>query len=581
MVIWSLVLSTLAEETSSVTLTGKATVTGVESEILENVLHLLGIAGKETWDETSLYRLHAQASSEITSAIEPFGYYNATITPILEISEGAWHAEYSIDLGEAVRVTQINFSWDGPGQTDPKLLEIRKRFPLSVGDPFVHSLYERGKKEFLETAQTLGYLQAAWKTHEVEVDPTKHNAVLTLAFSTGLQYRFGNVRFQNGGLQEGLLNGYVPFARGEKYTSEQVWALQEALTDSDYFSRIEPHPRLEEAQEDEVPMDVLLEPRPQSRYALGMGYGGDTGARGRAAWENRRINPEGHRLRVDLRVSQLKDSLSAEYRIPLAQPRSDYLAFTSTYLDDQAGDTVSRSLLFGVSRVKKLSENWLRTLYLDELIEKYDAGTQSSTPHLLYPGVTWLYSGTGARSLWAGPKFKYSLDVKGSPVTGISSARFVQSSVQAKGILPMGEKRRLLGRLDLGETWVEGFGNLPPTLRFFAGGDNSVRGYGYRELGPKDSTGKVVGGHYLAVASLEAEQKVTDRWSVATFYDLGNSFDHVQNHQDNSKYADLRSGAGLGVRWQSPVGPIRIDLGFALSEPGRPWRVHFNFGPDF
>ena len=116
------------------------------------------------------------------------------------------------------------------------------------------------------------------------------------------------------------------------------------------------------------------------------------------------------------------------------------------------------------------------------------------------------------------------------------------------------------------------FTEVPASLRFFAGGDRSVRGYAYQSLGPLDASNKVVGGKHLMVGSIEFEHSFNHRWGAALFYDAGNAMDHLGD--------ELERGAGIGVRWKSPVGPVRFDLARALTLDGEPWRIHINIGPD-
>ncbi|MDH3640424.1 MAG: BamA/TamA family outer membrane protein, partial [Gammaproteobacteria bacterium] len=108
--------------------------------------------------------------------------------------------------------------------------------------------------------------------------------------------------------------------------------------------------------------------------------------------------------------------------------------------------------------------------------------------------------------------------------------------------------------------------------RFFTGGDRSVRGYGFNALGVTDENGEVIGGRHLLVGSVEYDHAINDQFSVAAFLDTGNAI--------NSLNDDLEQGAGLGVRWKSPVGPVRLDIASAISRPGNPIRVHISVGPD-
>jgi translocation and assembly module TamA len=113
---------------------------------------------------------------------------------------------------------------------------------------------------------------------------------------------------------------------------------------------------------------------------------------------------------------------------------------------------------------------------------------------------------------------------------------------------------------------------VPPSLRFFAGGDQSVRGYDYQSLAPEDRSGRRTGGRYLAAGSLEYQYGIAEQWRLASFVDRGNSFDSLDQ-------PELKRAVGLGVRWISPVGPIRIDLARALDDGGG-LRLHFSMGPE-
>jgi translocation and assembly module TamA len=128
----------------------------------------------------------------------------------------------------------------------------------------------------------------------------------------------------------------------------------------------------------------------------------------------------------------------------------------------------------------------------------------------------------------------------------------------------------LLVRGEIGRTFTGNFADLPPSLRFYAGGDNSVRGYGYQEIGPRVND-RNVGGRNLAVFSVEGERRFTNTWGMAAFVDAGDAFDSSPQ---------MRVGVGVGLRWRSPVGPVRIDIAHGLDDPASPVRLHLNIGTD-
>ncbi len=123
-----------------------------------------------------------------------------------------------------------------------------------------------------------------------------------------------------------------------------------------------------------------------------------------------------------------------------------------------------------------------------------------------------------------------------------------------------------------GTTITPSFEQLPSSVRFFSGGAQSVRGFRFQSLGPTDNNGEVVGASNLVLGSIEFEHYLNDRWGAAVFIDVGNAIDDLND--------DLEKGAGFGLRWKSPIGPVRIDLASAVSRDGNPWRIHINIGPD-
>ena len=155
----------------------------------------------------------------------------------------------------------------------------------------------------------------------------------------------------------------------------------------------------------------------------------------------------------------------------------------------------------------------------------------------------------------------------------LSDVDVVQVIGFARGIITLGDSHRFLARLKVGAVGTNQFSDVPPSLRFFAGGDQSVRGYGYETLSPQNSEGTGVGGKYLVAGSLEYQFPIADSWRLAAFVDEGNAM--------NSISGKLATGVGAGVRWISPVGPIRLDIAKGLDpELDGGWRLHFSMGPE-
>jgi len=530
---------------------------------------------------TAIRVLHARATREIRAALQPHGYYRAQVTSELTHTETGYLARYRVDLGEALRIGDLDLQVTGDGLADPAIAALLKNFPLRQGDVLDHERYEAAKARLTRLGAELGYLDATLTRHEVQVDLVAYTASVTLHYQTGARYHFGAVQFEPGsGLDPQLLARYVPFTPGEPFDNQQLIELRRGLVNSDYFQQIEVTPRRDLATDHEVPIVVKLVPRPPNQYTLGLGYGTDTGIRGKAGWERRQLNEAGHRLATELNASRVQTDLTASYIIPVRDPRTDQLSFNVGAVHQYPDTSDSRRYTAGVAHTHAGGEwsltegriaGWRSTYGLNYEHEIWETGNESGHTTMLQPNASWLYLKTDNR-LVSTRGWRTQLDVRGSSTAIASDVTFAQARAQGKVIQPLGARGRIVARLDVGVTWMDDFSTLPSSLRFYAGGDQSVRGYAYNSLGPKDEGGNVIGGPRLLVGSVEYEYRILEKWSLATFFDSGNAVDSFEGPYFN--------GAGVGVHWRSPIGPIRLDVAWPLTLEDRSWRVHFIIGPE-
>jgi translocation and assembly module TamA len=205
------------------------------------------------------------------------------------------------------------------------------------------------------------------------------------------------------------------------------------------------------------------------------------------------------------------------------------------------------------------------------LVEDFEIGSQSGRSRLLMPGLEWVrLDADDAIRPNRGSRLQFEL--RGASDSLGSDTSFVQFTATGKWIWSVLTKSRVLVRTELGRIWFDNFLDLPPSVRYFAGGDYSVRGYDYETLGPVNELGEVIGGSRLFTAGVEFETQVKPAWSVALFSDSGNAF--------SSSDVDFFSSVGIGARWRSPLGPVRIDLAKPLDGPDRDVRLHLTLGPD-
>ena len=571
---WLMVLCLLPALALAQETTLRVQIEGVEGERLDNVRALLSVERQRQEQGLTplrVRRLHGRAEEEIQTALEPFGHYRVGVTAELSQQRDGWLARYVIDPGPRVELEEVDVRLRGEGEADPRLQAALDALPLHRGQPLLHSRYEEARRGLLQQALGLGYLDARYSTHRLEVDVDRNRARAVLVLETGARYELGAVSFQGGDLSEELLHAYVQFEPGAEYSTRQLLELQRSLEDSDYFARVQVQPERDQAEEQRIPVSVELTPRRPNKYTAGIGYGTDTGPRFRLGWENRRLNRSGHQMGAEYRVSEIRETVTGRYRIPLlARPQSDFLEFHSLYGREDIRDAESTKYVLGASH-SVLWKRWRRVLSLTFQQEDFTIGLTDENTALLMPGIN-MQRVWGRERLVATRGARLQLDLKGAQEGALSDVSFVQSQVDAKLILPLGEGLRLISRGTLGGIYTDDFERLPPSIRYFAGGDQSVRGYDYNTLGPRDASGEVIGGRYLVVGSLELERQIRGNWRAALFFDTGNALDRWDE--------SLKQGAGVGLRWETPIGLVRLDLATALSEDGNPWRLHLTLGPD-
>ncbi|MEE9132423.1 MAG: autotransporter assembly complex family protein [Gemmatimonadota bacterium] len=562
--------STVVAQTARV----RVEIEGLGGDLKDNALAVASIVAAAREGElptTQIRRLYTRGPEEIELALQPFGYYRPTIRSDLQTTDSTWVARYDVDPGPPITLHRVDLRLHGAGTTDSVLVSILAAFPLAEGDTLRHLLYDEGKLALASATAQRGYLDAVFDTARIRIDLEAYTAEIVLHLDTGPRYFFGPVTFNQDILDPRLLQGYVTFQPGDTFELSKLLALQSGLSASPYFGHVEVRPNRDRADSLQVPIVVDLTPRRRQRYEIGFGYGTDTGFRGTFEAEFRRLNRRGQNATLKLELSQIERTIAAQYRFPPAYPRTATYAlfvgggdFSPTWSD-------SRAAVAGVRR--SVTRGPLReVLSLSYEGSNFEIAGQTGTSLLLIPGASWVWIRSDDR-LHTQHGGRLRLDMTGSYDGVLSTASFVQLVLSGKLIRSPAPRTRLLVRAELGRTWANQFNELPPSLRFVTGGDNTVRGYSYESLGPRDEAGNIVGGDILAIASIETDYRILAKWALAVFFDTGNALDSLSS-------LSLAKGAGIGVRWASPVGPVRLDLAYGFDEPSENFRIHFTIGPD-
>lgn len=560
--------------TARAELSVNVSISGLSAELEQNVRLLLSIEQQKQHallNAGRLRRLHQKAEAEIRLALQPFGYYQPVIEASLQKQNGkSWLASYRIDPGPAMRIKQFQLTVNPGLREDTVFAGYLKKLPLKQGAVLDHAVYESVKSGLLSLAIERGYFDAVFKETRIDVDLQAYEAGIVLNFDAGVRYNFGAVSIPETVLAPELLQRFIDFEQGQPYHFQQLIRLRQSLNDSDYFQLVQVSPGEPDRSTHQVPIEIKLTARKPNRYSLGLGYGTDTGMRGSLGWEKPRLNPQGHRFSTELKASEIGNSLTAKYSLPVLDPRTDRLVYSAGLVNEETETSSSRVETIGVS-LNRSRGLWRETLSLEYQNEDYQVADTDDGSSLLIPGASWSRTwGNNLVAILDGLRLDF--DIQGAHDDWLSDASFLQLQSGVKFIHQIGKTNRFIGRARVGSTWTDEFDALPSSVRFFTGGAQTVRGYGYQSLGPKDEDGDVVGGRNLLVSSVEFEHRFMKNWGIALFYDTGNAIDSFDDA--------LRHGSGFGFRWQSPIGPVRIDFASAISKPGEPWRVHINIGPD-
>lgn len=565
------IIATETRENGTLTVT----VEGVDGPLRDNVLAHLELnrfADQAAPEESRMRWLHARAETQIREALQPFGYYEPTIASTLNRTPNGWEARYQIQPGRALRIATLDVQILGEGQQDPAFQAVLTRLPLAQGQVLNQLQYEQIKRTLEMLATERGYFNAQFTESTIRIDLEAYEATIHLHYDTGPRYRFGAITFKQDFLSPKLLNRYPRFKPGDPYDASDLLKLQGDLSGAPYFSQVQVNAP-PDAATDTAPVNVELEPNKQRKYSAGLGYGTDTGARVKLRAEQRWLNRQGHHAEQELQWSTIKSLVGIKYKIPGADPTTDEYSLTAGYSQQDYNQQNYQLFTLG-GGWQQQDGKWLKNYNLNYQYEQFSVGDQpTSSSLLLIPGLNWTWIDADDR-LYPTRGMLFGFELRGASTALLSDLNFVQGVLRLKGVYALNDTSRFIARGDVGATVIsEGFDQLPTSLRFFTGGDTSVRGYAFNSIGPTDTAGVVIGGKNLLVGSLEYEHRIWDGWSLATFVDSGDTF--------NGAAPELKTGVGIGLRWRSPVGPVRIDLASGLDRPpGDAFRFSFSIGPE-
>ena len=513
-------------------------------------------------------RLQTAMRGEAENALKALGYYHSEI----RFAASATHPldiTLIIDAGPPVRIALSDIQLLGESGNDEDFLRLLQQAPQQ-GAVLHHGQYESLKSALRNLALRKGYFDARFSMQRLEVAADLHQAFIRLHFDSGPRYRFGSVRFNGGQIEPDRLHSLLPFTEDEPYLASKLGELNQALAASGWFSSILVEGDTDNIERHRLPIEVNLAPQRRNIIETGIGYSTDVKARLKLNWQKPWLNKAGHSWRSDLALSEKEQSVEAAYKLPLQSVATDFYQLQLGFRNRDTEDTASRESNLVLERYWLLSNDWYRTASLRWLYEDFVQADQRDNISLIMPGISYNRSVQQGGAMPTSAN-RLALRVEVSDAAWGSDASFIRLRGRAGWIGSAGDNHRFVTRLDGGAILMETLRNLPPSLRFFAGGDNSIRGYGYETVSPQNAEGELTGGRYMLTGSAEYQYRLRGNWWLAAFTDYGSAWDDTP---------DWQQGVGVGVRWASPVGPIRLDFAFGLQQPGSGFQLHFSLGPE-
>ncbi|EKE69243.1 autotransporter assembly complex protein TamA [Gallaecimonas xiamenensis] len=517
-------------------------------------------------------RYQDEIETAVREALQALGYYQPEIR-LGQVSDG--QLPITIDAGEPVRYRDVSYQIEGDAKDDELFQALLENLPVKKGEVLRHDQYESSKSRLLSLALQRGYFDAQLTLARVEVRPEQQAADVIVHFASGPRYRYGPLSIDSDRELDGLLDPLLTLEEGDFYQASAVSELNRSLSSTKYFRTVEVIPLVDKADDEHrIPLTLRLRAKADNQVELGIGASSDEGPRGSVSWTKPFLNKYGHSLTTELKVSAPRQEATFEYRMPRGDPINEFYSLQGGYQYLNQEDTESQQLTFALHRWDKRTNDWSRDLFIRTLYESYTQADQDDDVFLLIPGVSFNRTRVrgGLETTW-GDSQQITLELS-EPGWG-SDSRFVRLWGRSKWLRSLGENGRIIARAEQGAVWVNNVDQLPPSLRFFTGGDQTVRGFAYRTIAPRNEDGDLVGGKYSTALSLEYDHRVADKWRLAGFVDGGTATNSYA-----SGLADWKVSTGFGVRWMTPIGPIRLDLAFGVSETHVPWRLHFTMGPE-
>ncbi|HEU4846346.1 MAG TPA: autotransporter assembly complex family protein [Burkholderiaceae bacterium] len=571
--------------------------------LLEQNLDLERFRGNPRVDREQLQRMVRVAPAQVRTLVATDGYYSPEVSVRLDADLAEPVVLVRVQPGEPVRVGDVELELQGfeppPGQPADRRYDrdaLLASWGLPRGAIFRQADWEQAKRALLRQVVQTRYPRAQLTDSRATVDPDTHLALLHVVLDSGPEMHFGALRIE--GLKRyppstvANLNQIKP---GDDYSEAVLQAFQGRLQDTGYFATVEVSAdtsavlgeqlaagaatQAQEAAPGSVappppmpplpplPLLVRVTENKRKNVSAGLGYSTNTGNRASLTYDDLAIF--GLRMKSALTLETKKQSARSDFYYPVTPQGYRDSIGASFERSDISGEVTSVTAVSGKRAWgTPLLERSLTLEFLSETktIANVETGSSKSLP-LTY-GSTWRHLDS---LLFPTKGYVINAQLGGALLPILTDEAFVRGYARAVLYHPLGSHANVIVRAEGGALASRNKQGVPVVYLFRAGGDQSVRGYAYQQLGIQEGTA-ITGGRYLGTASAEYQYWFRPAWGAAVFYDAGNAADTIKDLHP-------KSGYGVGARWKSPVGPINVDI--AYGHAVRKYRLHFSLGFTF
>ncbi|MFA7349764.1 MAG: autotransporter assembly complex family protein [Methylotenera sp.] len=546
--------------------------------LLQQHLEIIKLRDNPRMTPVEWQRLALSAPQNIKDLLATEGFFSTIITPLLTTQNNVSIATFTVEPGTPVLIQQVALKFTGDimqqsSKDLPDIQKLRDGWLLKSGMQFRQENWSQAKRSLLTALLIQRYPNASISKSSATVDVKSNTAALMVEIDSGSAVHFGSLSIE--GLKrypDSIIENLNPIKTGSVYSQSQLLTFQSRLQESRYFRSVEVTADTKTANADgspvtSAPIKVVVDENQAIKMGVGVGYSTNTGARTQLTFDDLNLFNLGLRMTSSLKLEQKSQILAGEVRLPpTKQGYRDSInaSVNHTSIEGQA-ITATQA---GIKRAwgSRKREQYVGANLLTEQVKLDGAESSSNYAATLAYGITLRRIDHDLN-----PTRGYLLNVQfaGAPLASLANGTFLQSYIKTQGYYPITASTQLIARAEIG--MVNGKNSAPAAFLFRAGGDQSVRGYGYQSLGVVEGDA-IVGGRYLTTGSVEVVQWLTPQWGAAMFVDFGNAANTRQ---------DLKPvyGYGLGARWKSPVGPIGADI--AYGQATDEYRMHFNIGVAF